>query len=145
MGRASNRKRQRRPENIIRLAGEQAEVFDAQMDADKAKFEQINGCVYFRPQIPGEFNEQIAIGCEVAMLGPSTGFLPQQCTWTAVVDLVRAHRVANGEPPGEASGCRTRYKCVPVLTAADEAWCSQIAQEYALHQLSILRAASTEP
>lgn len=141
MGQASKRKQQRRPQKPILLTGEQAEVFDAQMDADRAKFEQLEGFVYFRPQIPGEFNEQQMLGSEVLKLGPLAGFLPQQCTWTAVVDLGRVDRLANGQPLGEASGFRTRYKCVPVLTAADEAGCSQIALRLALQQLKVLREA----
>jgi hypothetical protein len=145
MGRASNRKRRQRPENFIRLAGEQAEVFDAQMDTDKKKFEEIEGCVYFRPQIPGEFNEQKMLGFEVPMIGPMAGFLPQQCTWTAVVDLGRAYQIANDEPPGKASGCRTRYKCPPALTFADQELYAQVAMYLALQQLAALRDSSKNP
>ena len=115
------------------------------MHTDKTKFEQIDGYVYFRPQIPGEFNEQKMLGYDVPMIGPLAGFMPEACTWTAVVDLVRAYRVGNDEPPGKPSGCRTRYKCMPVLTAEQEEISSQVALSLALEQLTILRNAGKEP
>ena len=145
MGQAAKRKRQRpdSSSNRILLSGEQAEAFDAQMDADKAMFEKTDAAVYFRPQIPGEWNEQKMLGFKPPQLGPIRNgewdFLPEQCTWTAVVDIIRTQRIANGKEAGEASGCRTRLQCVPVLNEQDEAAYSQIAQEYALRQLSLLQ------
>jgi hypothetical protein len=144
MGKAAKRKQRSGNPHQILLSGEQAEAFDAQMDADKAMFEQTDAAVCFRPQIPGEWNEQKMLGLKLPpQLGPIRNgrwdFLPDQCTWTAVVDVIRAQRIADGKDAGEASGCRTRLQCVPVLNQQDEAAYSQIAQEYVLQQLAILR------
>lgn len=143
MGKASSRKRKNANPPKILLSGEQAEAFDTQMDADKSMFEQTHAAVCFRPQIPGEWNELKMLGLDPPQLGPirngQCDFLPEQCTWTAVVDVIRAERIADGKEAGAASGCRMRLQCVPVLNRRDEAACSQIAQEYVLRQLAILR------
>jgi hypothetical protein len=141
MGKASQRKKDKRP--TIRLAGEQAEAFDAQMDKDRAMFEQTDACVCFRPQIPGEWNEHQMLGHKPPIIGPirngQIDFLPSECTWTAVVDIGRVDRVAKGEAPGAPTGLRTRIACPPVLTPEDEIACSQAAQVYALAQMEALR------
>jgi hypothetical protein len=143
MGKAANRKQRNSNSNQILLSGEQAEAFDAQMDADKAMFEQTDAAVCFRPQIPGEWNELKMLGGLPPQLGPIRNgkwdFLSEQCTWTAVVDVIRAQRIAEGKDTGAASGFRARLPCVPVLNQHDEAAYSQIAQEYILGQLAILR------
>jgi hypothetical protein len=141
MGKASKRKKGK--SQTIRLAGEQAEVFDNQMDADRAMFEKTDSCVCFRPQIPGEWNEQQMLGHKPPMIGPmrdgKIDFLPEECTWTAVVDIGRADRVAKGHLPGAPTGMRTRIACLPVLTPEDELACSHAAQAYALAQMEALR------
>ena len=141
MGKASKRKKSK--SQTIRLAGEQAEVFDAQMDADRKMFEQTDSCVCFRPQIPGEWNEHQMLGHEPPIIGPTRNgqidFLLEECTWTAVVDIGRADRVAKGDLPGAPTGMRARIACFPVLTPEDELACSRAAQAYALAQLELLR------
>ena len=61
MGRTAKHKADRRAKTIT-LTGEQAEVFDEQMDSDRDWFEGSSECVHFRPEIPGEFNEQLMLG-----------------------------------------------------------------------------------
>jgi hypothetical protein len=108
----------------IRLAGEQGEVFDQQMDTDRDWFESHRGVLYFRPQIPGEWNEQLALGIAIPTAGPlgpdgSLDFLPDQAVWTAVVDLGRFLRIAvDRAPAAPATGFRTRLRVVPPLTHA---------------------------
>lgn len=143
---------------FMRLAGEQGEVFDLQMDADRDWFESHEGVLYFRPQIPGEWNEQRALGVPIPTAGPfgpggTPDFLPDQAVWTAVVDLGRLWRVAVERcPAGPSSGMRTRLRVVPPLTHATRRDLGIAVTAYALHTLQALeeqgrqhRRSSTKP
>ena len=122
MGRKSKSKANRRSSQHVVLAGEQAEVFDTQMDTDRAWFEANDHVAYIRPQIPGEWNEQKMLGHEPITIGldapdGTPAFLPQQATWTAVVDLGRLRAlVEDNNPDTPPSGCRTRFACPPPLS-----------------------------
>lgn len=141
MGRNSKRKAKRTI--TITLAGEQAEAFDAQMDADKAWFEANAFPVYLRPQIPGEWGEYEMFGTKPVAIGPiapngEPDFLDQQCVWTAVVDAVRLQAWVNDNdfyaPP---SGVRMRFACTPPL---DKNQAMEIAAEAAKQAMRNLEA-----
>jgi hypothetical protein len=51
-------------DRTIRLSGEQAEVFDDQMDVDRDLMEATDDFIAFRPSIDGEWSEQIMLGYE---------------------------------------------------------------------------------
>jgi hypothetical protein len=108
MGRNAKRKADRRAKTIT-LSGEQAEVFDEQMDSDRDWFEGSNECVRFRPEIPGEFNEQLMLGGQppyIQIFDLKTGEdIDATLDWVCVVDIIRA--IEGGGP----SGCRTRLRC----------------------------------
>jgi hypothetical protein len=147
MGKAGKRKQNK--SLTIQVTGEQGEVFDAQMDVDKKMFERTNVCVCFRPQIPGEWNEYQMLGHEPPILGPigggSPGFLAEQCTWTAVVDVGRAERIAKGEKIGKPSGLRIRMRCVPILSADELAIYGEMAQQYALYLVELMHGQGSQP
>lgn len=143
---------------IMHLAGEQAEAFDQQVDADRDWFESHRGVLCFRPQIPGEWNEQHALGIPVPIAGPfapdgSPDFLLDQAVWTAVVDLGRLRRVAvERRPAGPSTGLRTRLRVVPPLTHRARREMAIAVTAYALHTLQALeeqgrqhRRPSTKP
>jgi hypothetical protein len=113
----------------IRLAGEQAEVFDNQMDADKALMEATDDCVAFRPQIEGEWNEFAVIGSRPQALlvydSASNELIDQPCNWTCVIDVFKAVNAL-----AEPSGCRTRLPC-PEPTMAIRGKLREAAISYA--------------
>lgn len=105
MGKNAKR-RQDHKNKKIHLTGEQAEVFDHQMDVDSEWFQNSDEPVFFRPQIDGEWNQHIAAGSSP----PTIDFfyengqpVPAVKDWTCVIDV---GRVLNGGGP--ASGMRMR-------------------------------------
>lgn len=99
------------------LTGEQAEVFDHQMDTDRELMEATDDCIAFRPTIEGEFSEYIVAGGRPPQIvltegGPDGAFLYDVPggQWTAVVDLGRAFLGYT-----EASGMRMRLLCPPPI------------------------------
>lgn len=100
--------------NEIRLAGEQAEVFDAQMDSDREWFEASRDWIRFRPEIEGEFNEHIMLGESppyVSLYDMETGEgIDVSMGWVCVIDIGRAMSNEKDPPP---SGVRTRFRCPP--------------------------------
>jgi len=135
----------------LQLAGEQAEAFDQQMDADRDWFDSHRGVLYFRPQIPGEWNEQLALGVTVPIVGPLgpngvLDFLPDQAVWTAVVDLGRLWRLAvERRPAGPPTGFRTRLRVVPPLTHAARRDSAVAVITFAIHTIRSLRATAEAP
>lgn len=129
----------------ITVAGEQAEAFDQQMDVDREWFDTHPGVLFIRPQLPGEFNEQQALGYPVPAAGPvgpdgAPDFLMEEAVWTAVVDLGRLWRLAvQRRPPGPPTGCRTRLKVVPPLTHAARRDTAAMVISYALNVAAYLR------
>jgi hypothetical protein len=106
MGRNSKRKAERR---TIHLTGEQAKVFDAQMDSDRDWFEGSRQGVRFRPEIDSEFDQQLALGqqpyclrCFDLKTGES---ITAPLGWVCVVDIGQA---LGADGP---SGWRTRLRC----------------------------------
>jgi len=148
MGKAQKRKSQHK-KHIIKLTGEQAEIFDKQMDLDKLLFENSEAAVIYRPSIEGEFNEQKIIGCYVPIVGKfrdgQPDFLDQQATWTIVVDIGRATNLAKSKPPGPASGHRTRMRCLPVLSRKDEMEYASAAMSYALQAIDAIKRQGKSP
>ena len=49
----------------INLSGEQAEVFNEQMDTDRKLMEATDDFIAFRPAIEGEWNEGIMLGYDL--------------------------------------------------------------------------------
>ena len=120
---------------IIRLAGEQAEVFDNQMDVDKALIEATNDCVAFRPQIEGEWNEFTMLGRRPQALlvyDPANNeLIDQPYNWTCVIDILQAVNAL-----AEPSGCRTRLPC-PEPTMAIRGRLREAAISYAKTAVAI--------
>ena len=110
--------RQERKFPVIRLAGEQAEVFDNQMDVDREWFESSAETFYFRPEIDGEFNEYALVGSEVptarAVFCPHGG-IPQELPlgWVCVTDIGRALNGGNGDATGWRFRVRTSAPANP--------------------------------
>lgn len=140
MGRNAKRKAERRAKTIT-LTGEQAEVFDEQMDSDRDWFEGSNQSVRFRPEIPGEFNEQLMLGVQVPsieLFNLETGEdLATPLDWVCVVDIFRA--VKGGGP----SGCRTRLRCPAPLNGQVRQALADYAIRYAHMALAELKAQKT--
>lgn len=110
MGRNAKRKQDRnRNRNRITLTGEQAEVFDAQMDSDRDWFSGSDECVRFRPEIEGEFNEYALMGGQppfIQTFDLETGEdVDMPRGWVCVIEVGRA--VNWGGP----DGFRTRLRC----------------------------------
>jgi len=107
MGRKAKLRKDRKPIHI-RLSGEQAEVFDEQMESDRQWFEGSAEMVRFRPEIEGEWNEQKMLGFVSPALvtkDPVTG-KEDPTNWTCVLDLGRVTGMTT-----KASGWRTRFPC----------------------------------
>jgi hypothetical protein len=119
----------------IRLAGEQAKVFDNQMDVDKALMEATDDCVAFRPEIEGEWNEFVLIGSRPQALlvydSASNTPIDQPCNWTCVIDVFKAVNAL-----AEPSGCRTRLPC-PEPTMAIRGKLREAAISYAKTAVAI--------
>ena len=103
--------------NEIHLAGEQAEAFDQQMDADRDWFESTSEAFYFRPEIEGEFDDFLVAGAEppsiyaVAETDKGDEELPRG--WVCVVDIGRY--VMKDEEP---SGLRMRIRTSAPITGS---------------------------
>lgn len=96
-------------DRTIRLAGEQAEVFDDQMDVDRDLMEATDDFIAFRPTIEGEWNEQIMLGCDpqrLTCMAEGGGIYLGPYDWTCVVDVGRLVSMTE-----EASGFRMRFQC----------------------------------
>jgi hypothetical protein len=97
-------------DRTIRLSGEQAEVFDDQMDVDRDLMEATDDFIAFRPSIDGEWSEQIMLGYEPQRLTigikGTDEIYPGPYDWTCVVDVGRL--VSNCK---DASGMRVRFQC----------------------------------
>ena len=137
MGRNAKRKAERRTKTIT-LAGEQAAVFNEQMDSDRDWFEGSDQCVRFRPEIPGEFNEQKMLGHQVPsieLFNLETGEdVSAALDWVCVVDIFRA--VKGGGP----SGCRTRLRCPAPINGQLRGALADYAIRYAHSMLAALKA-----
>lgn len=96
---------------LIRLAGEQAEVFNKQSDTDREWFESHEDYVYFRPEIDGEWNEQIMLGHDIPTLAikDHSKRAPKE-SWTAVIDMGRVWERLEGRIGTPPSGMRTRIR-----------------------------------
>jgi hypothetical protein len=110
MGRNSRRKNERQSKTThIKLTGEQAEVFDEQMDSDRDWFKRSSESVRFRPEIDGEWNEHLMLGHQAPYIKTydiETGKgYNAPLNWVCVVDIFKAIE------GGDSSGCRTRYRC----------------------------------
>jgi hypothetical protein len=124
--------------NTIRLAGEQAEVFDNQMDVDKALMASTPSCVAFRPAIDGEFSEYQVIGERVPCIAPfQTEARPD---WVCVCDVGRIQRKG-----GPASGLRVRFQCPQPQNDAQRDLIRDVAVSYVRHQLRALGMKAPKP
>lgn len=126
----------------LHFVGEQAEAFDQQREADRDWFETHRGVLYFRPQIPGEGGEQLALGITVPTVGPIgrdgvLDFLPDQAVGTAVVDPGRLWRLVVERRP---AGPPTRMRVVPPLTHAARRDAAAAVLSFALRSLQALKA-----
>ena len=120
----------------IRLAGEQAEVFDKRSDTDREWFESHEGHVYFRPEIDGEWNEHIVLGDAIPTLDVK-GYSKDapKGHWTVVIDLGRAWdrlERKTGSPP---SGMRTRVRINRPATGTTQADLDMPIMKYCLIML----------
>lgn len=96
-------------DRTIRLSGEQAEVFDDQMDVDRELMEATDDFIAFRPAIEGEWNEQIMLGHDpqrLTCMAEGGAIYPGPYDWTCVVDVGRLTGTTK-----EASGFRVRFQC----------------------------------
>lgn len=122
---------------FIRVAGEQAEVFDNQMDADKALMEATDDCVVFRPEIEGEWNEMIMLGGRPQALlvcdSVTHELIDKPYGWTCVIDVQRAV-----EGTCAPSGMRTRLQC-PEPTSDIRESLRQAAIAYAKAFIALLQ------
>jgi len=95
--------------------GEQAEVFDHQMDVDKQWFESSPDAFYFRPEIEGEFDEYLVAGgeapCIYAERDTPWGRERLPLGWVCVVDIGRYV-----DKSKEPSGWRCRIRTSPPKT-----------------------------
>jgi hypothetical protein len=125
-------------DRTIRIAGEQAEVFNDQMDTDRDLMEAVDDCVAFRPEIDGEWNEHIMLGDtppRLALRYCNTGKVyPGPYNWTCVLDLGRA---LYGEKA--ASGWRMRFQCPEPATAELRAALKDFAIDFAKASFELLR------
>lgn len=113
MGKNAKRRQERKTKHI-RLAGEQAEVFDNQMDVDSEWFQNSDEPVFFRPQIEGEWNQHTATGKSpptIDFFDEDGQVIEAKKDWTCVVDV---GRVLKGGGP--ASGFRTRLAVAAPIT-----------------------------
>jgi hypothetical protein len=115
-------------DRTIRLSGEQAEVFDDQMDIDRDLMEAVDDCVAFRPEIDGEWNEAIMLGETPPRFRlfkvETQEELSSSYGWTCVIDVGRA--VLGQSSP---SGCRMRAQCpAPATQEVRDA-----LRDYAIH------------
>ena len=142
MGRTAKHKADRRAKTIT-LTGEQAEVFDEQMDSDRDWFEGSSECVRFRPEIPGEFNEQLMLWWQppyIQTFDLETGEdIAASLVWVCVVDIIRA--IEGGSP----SGCRTRLRCPAPLNGQIRQAMAAYAIRYARVALDTLKAPQRRP
>ncbi|MGA1114784.1 MAG: hypothetical protein ACO3TI_07555, partial [Aquiluna sp.] len=93
----------------IKLSGEQAEVFNEQMDTDRKLMEATDDFIAFRPAIEGEWNEGIMLGYDLPRLDCITEngvTYAGPYDWTCVVDMGRL-RFGTKEP----TGARMRFQC----------------------------------
>lgn len=127
----------------IMLAGEQAEVFDNQMDVDKALMEATNDCVAFRPQIEGEWNEFTMLGIKPtriqALLVYDSGnnaLIDLPYNWTCVIDVLQAVNAL-----AKPSGFRMRLQC-PEPTMAIRGSLREVAISYAKAAVAVLQEQS---
>ena len=138
MGRNSKRKSRRHAKTTqVRLAGEQAEVFDEQMNSDRDWFKGSDECVRFRPEIDGEFNEYLMFGHQIPFIEAfelETGKkFDVPLDWVCVIDVIRA--VEGGGP----SGCRTRMRCPAPLNGEIRKAMAEYAIKHAHSFLLFLR------
>lgn len=128
MGRKAKLRASRKPQRIL-VAGEQAEVFDQQMDADREWFESSDQAFYFRPEIDGEFNEYTMLGSEPpfvhAVVSTPSGICQVELGWVCVVDVGRY--LGQVEAP---SGCRIRVRTSPPLQADVREYLTKGVQRY---------------
>jgi hypothetical protein len=134
MGRNSKRKAERR---TIRLTGEQAKVFDAQMDSDRDWFKGSRQGVRFRPEIDGEFDHQLALGQQpncIRCFDPETGkATTASLGWVCVVDIGQA---LGADGP---SGWRTRLRCPPPISGRIRQEMASSAIAFAIAAVGALR------
>ena len=127
-----------RPMEEINLTGKPAEQFDNQMDVDRAFAEASDDCVFFRPEMNGEWDTLIQMGSAPARLwmfdAETDEALPGPYNWTCVVDILRATGAAT-----ESSGCRTRLQCANPCTPERRAQMRQMAIDYVCRMIDALK------
>lgn len=141
MGRKARIRKDRKPIHI-RLSGEQAEVFDEQMESDREWFEGSTEMVRFRPEIEGEWNEQKMLGFVSPALvtkDPRTG-KADPANWTCVLDLGRVTGMTT-----EASGWRTRFPCSAPSTGKLRSDMAAKAIAFAQAQILLLKSQQKPP
>jgi hypothetical protein len=131
-------------DRTIRISGEQAEVFDDQMNVDRDLMEATDDFIAFRPSIEGEWNEQIMLGATPERLAirfaDSGEIYPGPYNWTCVVDI---GRLAYGQ--SEASGCRTRLQCPNPITPELRQVLREAASERVLGLIDLLKRQPKRP
>ena len=130
--------------NEIHIVGEQAEVFDQQMDADRDWFESTSEAFYFRPEIEGEFNDFIVGGgeppCVYAVAETDEGDKEVPGGWVCVVDIGR-YVMRDKEP----SGCRMRIRTSAPITGVLrekllEGVCQYVDKAIQISALSLIKS-----
>ena len=135
MGRNAKTRKARKPQRIT-LTGEQAEVFDEQMDSDRDWFQGSDECVRFRPEIEGEFNEQKMLGKEppfIQLFDTDSGEdMTLSLDWVCVIEISRI-------TTGENAGLRTRMRCPAPTSGALRELMSDYAISYARGLVRIMQ------
>ena len=138
MGRKAKLRKQRKPITVT-LSGEQAEVFDQQMESDHDWFEGTTECVRFRPEIEGEFDTYQMLGQRINGLVPfdSNGApLDVPLDWVCVVEVSRALT-------GKAHGIRVRIPCPAPRSGVWREQMAKHAMELAPYFASVIQANGT--
>ena len=137
MGRNAKRKQERNRSRIT-LTGEQAEVFDQQMQSDRDWFSGSNELVRFRPEIEGEFNEQLMLGHQppfIQAFDLETGEdVEIPGGWVCVIEVGRVVKW------GGSDGFRTRLRCPAPVNGQLRQAMANYALNYARQIFLTLRA-----
>lgn len=113
------------PKKKIKVVGEQAEVFDYQLDHDRQLMEDTCDFMALRPEIEGEWDDAIMAGAEpvtFAIFSKEMNQLIERDWWVCVVDM---GKLIDGTTEG--SGLRTRFRCSKPVNPGDVAQIRQAA------------------